>query len=208
MMDIEDIHPLRDLAKFDTIWPRLRCCRKSKCCRAEPNFKYGLRKTLLKELELHMPSSEEALNEDPFLILGYGINAYFEIISSLFWMMTVISIVFIPVLAVYADNTVNGLAQQPKAIINMWSLGNMGSSTVSCKSAPLAHERLSFSCPMGLIDVMHPSLGIMNTGLRTKVFCSEAAIWKDSNNVEPEVTCTSYIDRVRMYERIVRLCQG
>lgn len=205
-MDIEDIHPLRELSKFDHIWPRLRCCRRFRCCRAEPNFKVGLRKTLLKELDLKIPEGDDALNEAPFLILGYGINAYFEIISSLFWMMTLISIVFIPVLAVYADNTVNGLAGQPKAIINMWSLGNMGSSAVSCRTAPLSHGRLSFSCPMGFIDVMHPNMGIMNTGLKTKVFCTEAAIWKDSNNAEPEITCTSYVDRERMYGRIVQEC--
>ena len=61
MMDIEDIHPLKELAKFDNIWPRLKCCRKYKCCKPKPDFKYGLRKTLLKEMELKVPKSEQAV---------------------------------------------------------------------------------------------------------------------------------------------------
>ena len=133
MMDIEDIHPLKELAKFDNIWPRLKCCRKYKCCKPKPDFKYGLRKTLLKEMELKVPKSEQAVQENPFLILGYGINAYFEIISSLFWMMFVVTLAFIPILSVYSSNPVNALADRPKAFFNMWSLGNYGASAVKCK---------------------------------------------------------------------------
>ena len=159
-------------------------------------------------MELKVPTSDEAISQDPFLVLGYGINAYFEIISSLFWMMTLISFVFIPILAVYADNAINGLAEQPKAIINMWSLGNMGSSTVSCKSKPLGVGSILFSCPMGQIDVLNPIIGIMNTGLKTKEYCTEKAIWKDIHNIPPPSTCTSYIDKLKMYERIIEQCQG
>jgi hypothetical protein len=204
-MDIQDVHPLRDAAKFDNIWPKLKWCRRYKCCTKEPNFKTGLKLAVLEEMSLEVPHDHEA-DEDPFLVLGYGVNSYFEILSSLFWMMSLISIVFFPVLIVYASNSVNGLATQAYYHINMWSLGNMGSSIVSCKQGRLGSEDLLFSCPMGIIDVTNPSLGIMNTGVKNKVFCTEKAIWKDFNNTEPETTCTSYIDRTKMYDRIVQGC--
>jgi hypothetical protein len=131
-MDIEDIHPLREVSKFDHIWPKLKCCRRFSCCYRDPNFKSGLKLAMLEEMKLKVPHDHEA-DENPFLLLGFEINSYFEIISALFWMMIMISIAFIPVLVVYSDNTVNGLATEAKAAINIWSLGNMGSSIVSCK---------------------------------------------------------------------------
>jgi hypothetical protein len=67
------------------------------------------------------------------LILGYGINAYFEIISSLFWMMFLVTLAFFPIMSVYSSNPVNALASRPKAFLNMWSLGNLGASTVRCE---------------------------------------------------------------------------
>lgn len=47
-MDIEDIHPLRDRAKFDHILPFLKCFRR--WVKKEPSFDHGLRKTLLAEI--------------------------------------------------------------------------------------------------------------------------------------------------------------
>jgi hypothetical protein len=64
------------------------------------------------------------------LILGYGVNAYFEIISSLFWMMLIVTFAFLPVMSVYASNPINALASRPKAFLNVWSLGNYGASNV------------------------------------------------------------------------------
>tara|TARA_B110000285_G_scaffold234796_1_gene313066 strand:+ start:251 stop:718 length:468 start_codon:yes stop_codon:yes gene_type:complete len=155
-MDIEDIHPLRESSKFDHIYPKLRCCRKYSCCKPKPNFKFGLRKTLLKEMTLKIPSSETVLQEDPFLILGYGANAYFEIIESLFNMALFITIVMIPVMIVYSNNKINGLKFLPHYSLNKLSLGNYGASTVSCNVKRLGHGKMDFSCPIGIIDVRNP----------------------------------------------------
>ena len=43
----------------------------------------------------------------------------------------------------------------------------------------------------------------MNTGLKTMVYCTEKAIWADSSNIEPEKTCSGYMDKVKMYQRII-----
>ena len=34
----------------------------------------------MKEMELEPPEGQEDYNEDPFLLLGYGVNAYFDIL--------------------------------------------------------------------------------------------------------------------------------
>ena len=58
IMDIDDVHPLRDSSKFDNIYPLLKYFRKYSCCEAKPTFKFGLRKTLLKEMSIKMPKKE------------------------------------------------------------------------------------------------------------------------------------------------------
>ena len=39
----------------------------------------------------------------------------------------------------------------------------------------------------------------MNTGLKASVYCTEKAIWADPENIEPETTCSSLMDKVKMY---------
>ena len=121
LMDIEDLHPLRERAEFDHIVPFLKCCRRFKCCKPEPNFNHGLRKSLLAEIggltekqkkgeapetvpKIKIPKSETALLKDPFLMLGYGINAYFEILMSLTWGMFIITLFISPMIYAYSNN--------------------------------------------------------------------------------------------------------
>ena len=59
-------------------------------------------------------------------------------------MFVFITIFFIPVLGLYANNSVNALAGRPKAFFNMWSLGNYGSSSVRCKHARIKEEKILF----------------------------------------------------------------
>jgi len=106
-MDIQDDHPLRESAKFHHIvqatWiiDLLNKCRGKK---KKPGFKSALRKTLLEEMSLSLTPSEKMYQDDPFLVLGYGVNAYFDILYSLFQMMIVLSIACIPMFYVYKMN--------------------------------------------------------------------------------------------------------
>ena len=205
-MDIEDIHPLRESSRIDHICPKLKCKRKYSCCKPKPNFKFGLRKTLLKEMTLKIPSSETLLQEDPFLILGYGANAYFDIIESLFNMALFITVVMIPIMIIYSNNKINGLKDQPNYNLNKMSLGNYGASTVSCNVKSIGSGTMDFSCPYGIIDVKNPQIGVMNSKLKSKVYCTEKAIWSDDNNIEPAKTCSDYMDFKKMYQRIIEQC--
>jgi len=59
-------------------------------------------------------------------MLGYGINAYFDILMSLFLGMSMISLFILPLLHGYSSNSVLGLKHEAKYVLNQFSLGNMG----------------------------------------------------------------------------------
>lgn len=61
-------------------WPFAIHCRL--CCpKKKPSFKLALKKSLLNKLDMKIPKSDIAIENDPFLLLGYGMNSYFEIIK-------------------------------------------------------------------------------------------------------------------------------
>lgn len=66
------------------------------------SFKYALRNCLL--MDLNIPAPEEDLDE-PFLLLGFGINAYFDILQSLSYMFLMISLFAIPVFLIYSSGS-------------------------------------------------------------------------------------------------------
>ena len=75
------------------------------------DFKMALRSTLLYNIDpmLKISKADREANKNPFLALGYGINAYFNIIYGLMWCMTICFIAFLPVLGVYGFNHIRGL---------------------------------------------------------------------------------------------------
>ena len=71
--------------------------------------------------------------------LGYGVNAYFDIMLSIFYMFTFISLVCLPMFHLYSTNDSQGLAAQTGFARTMakYSLGNMGGASVVCQSQRL-----------------------------------------------------------------------
>lgn len=76
---IELVEANRKLEKIpiDKVWPFLRyCC----CCllkRRKKSFMLGLKGALRRKLEMSIPKSDLRIEEDPYLQLGYGMNAFF-----------------------------------------------------------------------------------------------------------------------------------
>jgi hypothetical protein len=66
---------------------------------------------LLEELCIAIPESELELMEEPFLMLGYGINSYFDIMKQIMFMFMFITIVLSPVHYIYSSNNVQGMDQ-------------------------------------------------------------------------------------------------
>lgn len=67
-MQIDNNHPLARIPLVKAL-PYLRFCS---CCLKKPkkDFRYALRKALLKKLDIPRPKTDDLLEEDPFLRLG------------------------------------------------------------------------------------------------------------------------------------------
>jgi hypothetical protein len=157
-MDVEDLHPMRRSAKLDDILIFLKPFRKCRKPR-KPDFRYALRKTLLEEMQIRMPKSETLLIKEPFLRLGYGVNSYFDIMLSIFYMFSFISVVCIPVFYIYGiSNEAMGMEELQSGfalVLGKFSLGNMGSSSVQCDSKRIDEGiKWNLNCHNGKIGVI------------------------------------------------------
>ena len=183
---------MREAVKLDDILKFLRVCRK---CKKEPkpSFKKFFRKALLKELHIKVPESELELEEEPFLMLGYGINSYFDILKQLMNMFIVITIVLCPVYYLYAGNHIQGMEgftssmPGPNQALAKVTMGNMGSATVLCKNQKIKEGGFfDLTCPNGKNNIVMRTLnedgevdskyGLMIKNLGLKTYCTPEAI--------------------------------
>jgi len=102
LMDIEDNHPLRERVHYEHIMPLCKLCKKDRI----PGFKTSLRYTILAEMGIKKPKNDDMMREDPFLYLGYGVNAYFNVMLNLSKMFGMITLFVIPLYMVYSENNV------------------------------------------------------------------------------------------------------
>ena len=107
------------------------------------------------------PAAREGY-EDPLEQLGFGIVAYNEMLYKFIWLFAFFSLLMAPVIYFFQNG--QGYQFTPKALqsYEMRTLGNLGYSSVQCKSVPLAVEKLSFGCPYGTIGE------IFDSGVNTK----------------------------------------
>ena len=119
---------MRQLAEIQHVVPFLSLCVKKK---KRKNFEFALKRALLYQLDLKISKSDEQLQEDPFLVLGYGVNAYFDMLSSLSLMFLCISVFCIPVFTLYGSHT--AFSDWKSYPIARFTLGNMGSSSMFCQ---------------------------------------------------------------------------
>jgi hypothetical protein len=49
-------------------------------------------------MAIPMPENDKDVSEDPFILLGYGINSFFDLMNQLFWMAILITIFFMPLM--------------------------------------------------------------------------------------------------------------
>ena len=84
---------------------------------------------------MHVSKSEQRIEEDPYLLLGFGMTSYFEIMISLMSMM-----IFIAVFAgglMHVFSRYDALAS--KNGFHLFSMGNMGAAQSICQVQQL-HE--------------------------------------------------------------------
>ena len=89
-----------------------------------------MKKSLRRQLGLPVLKNDAKLEADPFLILGYGMNAYLDVMVQLMKMMGVISIAVLPI--IFQLSSFGALSELPKYSISQYSLGNLGGAEVVC----------------------------------------------------------------------------
>jgi hypothetical protein len=131
MQDLEDMHPLRQQATLMHVEP---CLGRSCCCvcfKNKPDFRYAVKESILRELGLKLPRNEYGIVEDPYLMLGYGANAFFEVLANIAAMFLFIFAFSLPVFYIYSQGRrFEAYDLQP---LLQFFIGNVGGSTVFCK---------------------------------------------------------------------------
>ena len=131
-------------------------------------FAQALKVCILGELELTPP--EENLDE-PYLALGYGVNAYFDILASVSKMFFWVTLFAIPIYYIYGiyGSYFSDMASYP---ISRWFAGNFGGSNMFCKQVRLSIGRLEAKCPSGTVmDTDHAVFGVMSNEFASFVYC-------------------------------------
>lgn len=156
------------------------------------------------------------------MILGYGVNAYFDIMLSLCYMFISISIFCIPLYYMYAFNDAKGLVHYVPGVkyhITKWSIGNMGGATVFCQNKAIKTNHFRISCPnaeTAQIDVDNAVFGVMNQHIENKAYCTnENAEFINALNTPIEidgetrkmVNCTQYLDQSAISKKL-EVCRG
>lgn len=80
----------------------------------------------------------EAVLKNPYLLCGYGVNAYFDTIKSIGYMMLFITFFISPIIYGNGHSLVGGVQLYfhnggLKLLLGTYSLGNLGGATVVCK---------------------------------------------------------------------------
>jgi hypothetical protein len=100
-------------------------------------------------MNIKLPKSEQNIIDDPFLTLGYGLNAYFDIMVSLSYMCLCIMLFMSPIFYGYANNPTKGLQHNSKYALMKYTMGNLGGSTIFCNQRKIEVGDMRITCPMG-----------------------------------------------------------
>lgn len=134
LAEIEDAHILNKKTRINHIMPVLCGCM-GKCYKkmnTKPDFRKALKSCIYKELKIKEPKTDRVIDEDPFVITGYGINSFFETLYYLAEMFLVITLLLIPVFYLYSNNNQLGLMSFDHYAFNQFTLGNMGGAQAYC----------------------------------------------------------------------------
>lgn len=92
------MHPIAGVAKYYHIMPCFKPCKNFGCFKSKPNFNHAMRESILEEMAVPMPKNDVKVTEDPFVLLGYGINSFFDLMSQLFFFAVFITIFMTPLM--------------------------------------------------------------------------------------------------------------
>ena len=180
---IDELHPLEN-TPLHKVYPALKylCC----CCVCVPTISGGKTadieeplieqkheeyihladgRTVKKKSKRQRKKPADRQYDDPLEQLGFGIVAYNEMLRKFIWLFAFFSILMAPVIYYFQNGS--GYQFSPKALqgYEMRTLGNMGYSSVQCRSMPLAVEKMVYGCPYGSVgEIYDYGVNLVNDG--------------------------------------------
>ena len=142
-----------------------------------------------------MPENEEEVAEDPFLLLGYGVNSYFDIKNWLMRFFLMLTIFALPLYIFYAGNDQQGMSLESLYFFKQFTIGNLAGASVACRSKRIGAGSVSVSCPAGtIIDYDNLIYGVMSQSLSQSNYCSEEGIWEKEDK-DKHSKCSDFLDK-------------
>jgi hypothetical protein len=158
----EDIHPISDTS-LKKAFPLLCCCwcfdwPKSRGAHSQSNESGAesaegalLNKAPKKKGKgSKKVGDNDAVNQSPILMYGFGISIYLKMMVNLSVMFTIFTLLCIPVFNIYSAGTAYEFAVEPP-LYEQYSIGALGYSTQKCITQPLDIGKLTLNCHYGVI---------------------------------------------------------
>lgn len=140
-------------------------------------------------------------------------NAYFDVIKQLFWMMVFLTVVTIPACYIYGSYS----TLSPYVMFDNYSLGNMGGSSIACGNVPLAVPGavLTLSCPAGTIQTSATTsngslafqTGIIPDDALASNYCMTSAIQVPAGS-DTVAQCAQYFNVDAVTAAVAATCNG
>jgi len=142
-----------------------------------------------------------------FLALGYGVNAYFDTLTSFIKLFFILTLVHIPLIWFYAS--FNGLRQlDGVSRAAVLSIGNLGFSQAVCQTVSYGVEQTVLTCPYGsVIEIYDFGLNPKDPERVTSESHRKKNLGQMCQNV-PENPCTKFVDYHKLNATIRQECMG
>ncbi len=143
-----------------------------------------------KKVDAGAAVSEEEKKDDPYLILGFGMIAYRDLLFTMIIIFSILTVVMMP--AFFFFQKYDGIRPAAQKSYVKYSLGNMGYSTAQCSLIPLGagdYEdsfQVPLECPFGTFGTAY-SFGVNKQSLLPNNYCN---VTTEGGNHE----CSSFVD--------------
>jgi len=159
-----------------------------------------------------MPVSKNdaRIDEDPFLLLGYGMNSYFAVVVQLLIMVGLITCVTIPLMLIYSSY--DDLAGVLGYDFNQYTLGNMGGAVAFCAQSTFKTEQMGIpiKCTTGVISISavgeNTGKPIYDFGVIPK--SSESSNYCTNESFKDPARCSDYLDTNAIETALKADCVG
>ena len=110
------------------------------------------------------------IENNPFLMGGYGVTSFFSIHSSLWRLFMALSVMFAPIFYIY----MSGTFLKEEGITQRTFLGNLGGSSTICKHRTLQHDTINLQCDDGFVlDTARTTFGVISNEFTFMGFCHQ-----------------------------------